>query len=68
MPLFNVAILEQPSKKDEEAGATEKLVFGPSWQVARDAQSAAIAAVMSRPADAPVIDMQKAKVLVAPFA
>ena len=68
MPLFDVAILEKPSKKEEEEGATEKLVFGPVTQVARDAQSAAIAAVMGRPADAPKIDMQKAQGLVRPFA
>ena len=66
MPLFEVAILEVPSKKESEEGATEKLVFGPTAVVAKDSQSAAIAAVMG--GEKPIIDMAKAQVLVRPFA
>lgn len=67
MPLFEVAIVKKPTKKEiEEDGAVEELVFGPKAVVARDAQGAAIAAVMS--GDAPKIDMNKAEVLVRPFA
>ncbi len=67
MPLFEVAILEKPTKKEAEEGASEKLVFGPRAVVARDNQSAAIAAVMDGevPKD---IDRSRMEVLVRPFA
>ena len=67
MPLFEVAILETPTKKEiEEDGVQEKLVFGPSAVIARDAQSAGIVAIM----DNKDIDVDKTKmqVLVRPFA
>lgn len=67
MPLFEVAILEKPTKKDAEEGASEKLVFGPKAVVARDNQSAAIAAVMG--GDVPQdLDRSRMEVLVRPFA
>lgn len=67
MPLFEVAILSIPTKKEIEEGETEKLVFGPKAVVARDAQSAGIAAVTS--GDRPTgLDMNRAEVLVRPFA
>lgn len=65
MPLFEVAIIEKPTKKEAEDGATEKLVFGPKAVVANDSQSAAIKAVME---EKPCVDMAKAEVLVRPFA
>jgi hypothetical protein len=66
MPLFEVAILEQPTKKDAEEGKGERLVFGPKAVVANDAQSAAISAVL----DGEKIDADRARmqVLVRPFA
>lgn len=67
MPLFEVAILETPTKKEiEEEGAQEKLVFGPKAVIARDSQSAGIIAIM----DNKEVDVDKAKmqVLVRPFA
>lgn len=67
MALFEVAILEKPTKKDAEEGASEKLVFGPKAVVARDGQSAAIAAVMD--GEVPKnLDRQRMEVLVRPFA
>lgn len=66
MPLFEVAILEKPTKKELEDGASEKLVFGPKAVVARDGQAAAIAAVMGEGAPKG-IDMSRAEVLVRPF-
>lgn len=69
MPLFEVAILETPTKKEAEDGKGERLVFGPSAVVASDAQAAAISAVMDakdKPFDA--IDRQRMQVLVRPFA
>lgn len=65
--LYEVAILEKPTKKEvEENGAVEKLVFGPKAVVANDAQSAAISAVL----DGAKIEVDRARmsVLVRPFA
>lgn len=71
MPLFEVAILEQPTKKAAEEGTGERLVFGPRAVVATDAQSAAIGAVIdagSDNAEIAKIDRQRMTVLVRPFA
>lgn len=67
MPLFEVAIIQAPTKKEAEEGTgVEKLLFGPKAVVARDSQTAAIAAVTG--ADAPTnLDMTRAQVLVRPF-
>lgn len=67
MPLFEVAIIQKPTKKESEDGVAEKLVFGPKAVVSRDLQSAAIAAVMDGgvPQD---IDRTRMEVLVRPFA
>jgi hypothetical protein len=64
--LFEVAIIEKPSKKEEEEGAVEKLVFGPKAVIARDPSGAVIAAVLNG-SDKPTIDLNKAEVLVRPF-
>ena len=66
MPLFEVAIIEKPTKKEAEEGATEKLVFGPTPVIARDAQSAVVVALLGE--NKPTVDMNKAEVLVRPFA
>lgn len=67
MPLFEVAILEKPTKKESEEGAGEKLVFGPKAVVARDQQAAAIAAVLA--GDGPKgANLERMEVLVRPFA
>jgi hypothetical protein len=67
MPLFEIAIIQKPTKKElEEGTGQEKLLFGPKPVVARDGQSAAIAAVMGE--DSPKgLDMSRAEVLVRPF-
>jgi hypothetical protein len=67
MLLFEVAILQKPTKKEAEDGASERLVFGPKSVVARDDQSAAIEAVMDGevPRD---IERSRMEVLVRPFA
>ncbi len=64
--LYEVAILERPTKKEAEEGATEKLVFGPKAVVASDPQSAAITAVLD--GDAPKVEKSRMQVLVRPFA
>ena len=66
MPLFEVAILERPTPKQEEDGAQEKLVFGPKAVVANDPQSAAISAVLD--GEKPKVDRSRMEVLVRPFA
>jgi hypothetical protein len=66
MPLFEVAIVNRPTRKEQEEGETEKLVFGPKAVIARDQQTAAIAAVMS--GEVPPLDMSRCEVLCRPFA
>lgn len=69
MPLFEVAILELPTKKElEEGTGAEKLVFGPKCLVAKDPQSAAIGAVLSEKDKTSTIDQSRMQVLVRPFA
>lgn len=66
MPLFEVAILEKPTKKQvEEEGAVEKLVFGPKAIVATDEQTAALSAALE--GEVPEVDKARLKVLVRPF-
>jgi len=64
MPLFEVAILEKPTKKEAEEGGTEKLVFGPRAVVANDSQSAGITAVLEENV---MVDKGRMVVLVRPF-
>lgn len=67
MPLFEVAIIQQPTKKEAEEGTgKEQLLFGPKAVLARDAQTAAIAAVTGEGAPTG-IDMGRAQVFVRPF-
>jgi hypothetical protein len=66
MPLFEVAILEKPTKNEAEDGKSERLVFGPKAVIARDGQSAGIAAVLD--ADKLEVNRDRMEVLVRPFA
>lgn len=68
MPLFEVAIVEAPTKKDAEEGKGEKLVFGPKAVIATDLQSAAIAAVLDPTPELKAVDRARMQVLVRPFA
>jgi len=66
MPLFEVAILQKPTKKQAEDGGIEVLLYGPKAVVAKDAQAAAIGAVMG--GDLPKeVDLQRLDVLIRPF-
>jgi len=67
MSLFEVVILEVPSKKDKEKGDTERLAFGPKFIIAGDSQSAAIRAILENPAEAAEVDKDKMQILVRPF-
>jgi hypothetical protein len=67
MPLFEVAILEIPSKKEKEEGAIEKLVYGPTAIIAREAQTASVVAALEAKEKVD-IDPTKVSILVRPFA
>jgi len=64
MPLFEVAILEKPTKKEQDEGAQEKLVFGPKAVVAKDAQTAALVAVIDSKLQ---LAQERMEVLTRPF-
>jgi hypothetical protein len=68
--LYEVAILEKPTKKEiEDEGKAERLVFGPKAVIANDAQSAAIAAVLDGDNGSKIeVDRSRMTVLVRPFA
>jgi hypothetical protein len=68
MPLFEVAIIKKPTRKEVEEGTgSEELLFGPKAVLASNGQTAAIAAVTGK--DAPHdLDVNRAEVLVRPFA
>lgn len=65
--LFEVAIVEKPTKKDAEDGKCERLVFGPKAVIAKDAMSAAIGAVLDGAQDGK-FDRDRIEVLTRPFA
>jgi hypothetical protein len=65
MPLFEVAITENPTKKEAEDGATEKLIMAPKAVIARDQQSAAVAAALEAGVS---FDPNKSLIHVRPFA
>jgi hypothetical protein len=64
MPLFEVAIIEVPTKTDAEAGKSERLVVPPKAVCAKDAQTAAIRVSMDANME---IDLDRMQVLVRPF-
>lgn len=67
MPLFEVAIIEKPTKKDAEEGVSERLIFGPKAIIAKDVQGAGIAAVMSEKDGLDTSHSDRWEVIVRPF-
>jgi hypothetical protein len=72
--LFEVAVLQRPTKKEAEDGANEILVFGPKAIVAKSEQSAVVGAIMQAQAQRPEsetstsgLDVNKLEVLVRAF-
>lgn len=63
--LFEVAILERPTKKKKDEGVTEKLILAPTAVVAPDEKTAAI--IGSRKADLDKVAPDRMEVLVRPF-
>jgi len=66
MPLYEVAILEKPTKNAADNGESERLVLGPQTVIARDEHSAAVVAARSVKVDG--VDPMRMQVLVRPFA
>lgn len=64
MPLFEVAILEQPTQRSKENGGAEKLIFGPVAVVAKDSQGAGILAARQLKEE---VDPDRMTVLIRPF-
>ncbi len=70
MPLFGVAVLEQPTKNEREEGKTDRLLFGPAWDTGTDGQAVALKILLDaqRSGKLPAeLDMSRAQVLVSPF-
>lgn len=67
MPLFEVCIIETPTRKALEDGALEKMVVEPKLIIARDSQAAGFEAVFAAKIDA-TVDRTRLEVLVRPFA
>ena len=66
MPLFEVAMIEHPTKEEQEEGKVEKLIMPPSPIIARDPQSAAIKVAMED-TELTNYDPNRLEVLVRPF-
>lgn len=65
--LYQVAILEKPSKKERDEGASERLVMGPVPQVAGNEQSAAVLAVTEHHEKLDGVNPDRMEVIVLPF-
>ena len=66
MPLYEVAIIRKPTKKEiDEGTGAEGILLPPTPVVARDPQGAVIAAVTRQPLEG--FDPNKCEVLVRPF-
>lgn len=66
MALFEVAIIQTPTKKEREEGGTDKLVFGPKAVIAASEQAAGIVAIRQGGVASDVAD-ERLEVLVRPF-
>jgi len=66
MPLYEVAVISIPSKKELEEGGTEKLIFGPKAVVAKNEQAAVFGVAQAD--EIKGADLNKLQVLVRSFA
>lgn len=64
MPLFEVAIIEQPEEIKGEKEGKEKLVFGPEPMLAKSPEAAGFQAVRDLDEE---VDLDRMEVLVRPF-
>jgi membrane peptidoglycan carboxypeptidase len=67
MPLYEVALIQAPTKKESEDGAAEKLILAPTAVIASDDKAAAVQAVAANKDKVPA-DLNRVTVLVRPFA
>lgn len=68
MPLYEVAIVKRPTKKEvEENGAVEELILEPTYVVANTPQNAVIKVVTTLNGKAAQFDPNKCDVLVRNF-
>jgi hypothetical protein len=65
--LYEVALIEKPTKKEMEEGKTEKLILPPTPVIANDDKSAGVQAVMQNK-EKLTGDLSRVEVLVRPFA
>ena len=69
MPLFEVAVLERPTPKEEDEGKLEKLIVQPTTVIAVDIQAAGYSVVIDLKDRLGVdkIDQTRIQVLIRPF-
>jgi hypothetical protein len=65
--LYEVALIEKPTKKEQEDGKTEKLILPPTPILAADDRQAGFKAIIEYK-DKIQVDLQRVEVLVRPFA
>lgn len=65
--LYEVALIEIPTKKEQEDGKSEKLILPPTPVIAGDDKAAAVQAVAQNKDKVPS-DLSRVQVLVRPFA
>lgn len=65
--LYEVAVVEHPTKEQAKEGVSEKLIFGPKAVVASDDRNAAIAVVIDNAADFANVAKNRMEVFVRPF-
>lgn len=65
--LYEVALIEKPTKKEIEEGKVEKLILPPTPVIASDDKSAGVQAVMQNK-EKLTGDLSRVEVLVRPFA
>lgn len=67
MPIFEVCIVEMPSKNETDEGELEKLVLGPVAVVAKDKDSAGAVVVMENSDKLKDVKKSRMKLLIRPF-
>jgi len=67
MPLYEVAVMEAPTKKAAEDGAGTKLIFGPVAIVANDESGAILEACLENADSLKNVPKERRVVVVRPF-
>lgn len=67
MPLYEVALIKQPTKKEAEDGKQEEMILAPTAVIARDDRAAGVQAILKKK-DSLGDDISQVQVLVRPFA